>query len=375
VDSYIPSNLAKLTVQQALEDFNVTIAHVKNKYNISSENPLLASGGSYPGELSAYFRTAYPNVVDMALASSAPLLYKPFVSNGPAPGSFFEICTSDFGQSDSICPEMVTNATNQIVSSFYKPSERATIQEQLNLCSPVGNTTDDLNLILLWVENAFATLGMENYPYAVAPFPAAPMNASCALMKANYSDATAMASLNSAMSLVYDPYHNITCHNITEEYYKCADITGCGGGAGDPDAMSWDYQSCTQIVSDVDTSGDTMFPVSDYNYTAVVEYCQEKWGVTPNPLEVVQLYNYTQSSHIIFSNGLLDPWGDGGVNYNLSSSLLMVKIAGAAHHLDLRGSDPLDPKSVTDARVWEQNVISGWLQDMYAEKRTKMTLN
>ena len=54
-------------------------------------------------------------------------------------------------------------------------------------------------------------------------------------------------------------------------YYPCADITGCGGGVGDPDALSWDYQSCTEIVSNVDTNDITdMFPAAPYRYIATL---------------------------------------------------------------------------------------------------------
>lgn len=74
----------------------------------------------------------------------------------------------------------------------------------------------------------------------------------------------------------------VPCFNVTEEYYPCADITGCGGGVGDPDALSWDYQSCTEIASNVDTNGVTdMFPAAPYNFTAVEDYCKRRWGTVP----------------------------------------------------------------------------------------------
>lgn len=74
----------------------------------------------------------------------------------------------------------------------------------------------------------------------------------------------------------------VPCFNVTAEYYPCADITGCGGGVGDPDALSWDYQSCTQIVSNVDTNNVTdMFPPAPYNFDAVVAYCAKRWGTKP----------------------------------------------------------------------------------------------
>jgi hypothetical protein len=168
---------------------------------------------------------------------------------------------------------------------------------------------------------------------------------------------------------------NLQCFNISEEYYPCADITGCGGGVGDPDAMSWDYQSCTEIIANVDTNNITdMFPPAPYNFQNVVDYCQETWGTTPDPLKIPTMYNYTTSSRIIFSNGFLDPWWPGGVlqNSTTSSSLIALQMTGAAHHLDLRGSDPSDPSDVTDTRYQEAGIINSWLAEIASEKRAKV---
>lgn len=40
----------------------------------------------------------------------------------------------------------------------------------------------------------------------------------------------------------------------------------------------------------------------------------------------------------------------------------------AAHHLDLRGSDPSDPEDVTNTRIQESNIINGWLSDIANDK-------
>ena len=91
---------------------------------------------------------------------------------------------------------------------------------------------------------------MENYPYPVPLFVASPLNASCALLHNGYSAATRLERMRAALGVAYNMSGAIvTCYNISVEYYPCADITGCGGGDGDPEALSWDYQSCTELVS------------------------------------------------------------------------------------------------------------------------------
>jgi hypothetical protein len=142
--------------------------------------------------------------------------------------------------------------------------------------------------------------------------------------------------------VAYNTTNDLKCFNISQEYYPCADITGCGGGDDDPDARSWDWQSCTEIISNPDTNNVTeyvhtlslftykshsytgncsldlttptsrsMFPPAPYNFTALQIYCAQRWNATPDPLKIPQMYNYTTGSRIIFSNGDLDPWWPG----------------------------------------------------------------
>jgi pimeloyl-ACP methyl ester carboxylesterase len=69
-----------LSPEQALADWIRLIKHVQVKLGCAvhdrmSSNycPVITIGGSYPGFLSAMMRLNYPNVVDIAYASSAPL--------------------------------------------------------------------------------------------------------------------------------------------------------------------------------------------------------------------------------------------------------------------------------------------------------------
>lgn len=63
-----------------------------------------------------------------------------------------------------------------------------------------------------------------------------------------------------------------------------------------------------------------------------------------------------------YSNGGLDPWSAGGVTQNISSSLVAIVIPDGAHHLDLRSRNPLDPKSVQQARAMEICLLKEWIE-------------
>lgn len=63
-----------------------------------------------------------------------------------------------------------------------------------------------------------------------------------------------------------------------------------------------------------------------------------------------------------YSNGGLDPWSAGGVTQNISSSLVAIVIPDGAHHLDLRSRNPLDPKSVQQARAMEICLMKEWIE-------------
>jgi len=319
---------------------------------------------------------AFGNIVDAGLAASAPVLYHTgFVPNG----AFYQVVTEDFAKKDPTCPDLVRTAFSRILNLVSTPQGRVEVSQKLQLCSVLEEGAAATRILALWAENAFATLAMLNYPYAVDGLPANPLLLACTVMKSNIDP---IEALRHSLGVFYNASNDpVPCFNISEEFYPCADITGCGGGVGDPDAMSWDYQSCTEIVSNVDTNNMTdMFPSAPYDYTALVEYCQETWGVFPDPLSVPSHYNYTFTTRLILSNGQLDPWYPGGVlpgsGCPVDKEIYCIMIEDAAHHLDLRGTDPVnDPKSVTEARSYESSIITKWVTQIRKEKEEKMLLN
>lgn len=73
-DSSLP-NLQYLSADQGLADLARIIAFVKKSYNTESSK-VITVGGSYTGNLAAWFKSMYPHLSDGSIASSGPLTAK-----------------------------------------------------------------------------------------------------------------------------------------------------------------------------------------------------------------------------------------------------------------------------------------------------------
>ncbi|XP_023215834.1 dipeptidyl peptidase 2-like [Centruroides sculpturatus] len=357
-NSFNQPNISLLSIEQALIDYVTLIHAIKKDYKAES-CPVIAFGGSYGGMLSAYIRFKYPNVVDGALAASAPII---LTAGYLGTEVFFESITKTFDNTMPKCKDTVINAYSQIEKWFAEGSKGYKyISSTFSLCKEIKDSTD-YNHFLKWTRNAFASAAMMNYPYKtsfMSPFPAFPVKVMCTRL---VSSGIPAAGLAAAIALAYNASGTEKCFDIWKEFIDCADPTGCGLGT---DSISWDYQSCTEINLYMKSEKrEYMFPYLPFNSTMRDEYCFKKYKIIPREnwlKEHIWGKEINQTSNIIFSNGNLDPWAPGGIQYNVSDRIISILIKGGAHHLDLRGKNPADPQSVILARQFEAETISKWI--------------
>uniref|UniRef100_A0A672GCA2 Dipeptidyl-peptidase 7 n=1 Tax=Salarias fasciatus TaxID=181472 RepID=A0A672GCA2_SALFA len=322
-DSFSRPLVGLLTVEQALADYAVMITELKQQ--LQADNcPVIVFGGSYGGMLSVYMRLKYPNIVTGALAASAPILSTAGVGD---PRQFFRDVTADY----------------EAVSPQCSAAVRAAFQQLQDLAA-----RQDIHQLNGLLRNAFTFMAMLDYPYSTHFM----------------GNITTFLSLSlSLAAIVYNSSTPLSCFDLYNLYVECADPTGCGLG---PNSLAWDYQACTEVELCFESNNVTdMFPPMSFSQADRRRYCSERWGVTPRPGWLrLQFWGdaLSSASNIIFSNGDLDPWANGGVRRSLSSSLIAINIPEGAHHLDLRGANDEDPESVVRARKQEAELIAGWIQ-------------
>lgn len=353
-----PFHLKFLSPHQALADFAYLITDLKTQYQISS---VLAVGGSYGGMLAGWFRMKYPYLVDAALAASAPLLH---FEGTVVPELYNKYITDDFRAQGEECVNEISLGFQQLSALMADQAEWAQLQSTFNTCEDIDEAST-ADLVYMWLYNAYEYMAMVDYPYPTGflqPLPGNPVAAGCDAiaeqMAGNSTMWNRMVALRKAAEIYYNYDGHLQCNQIKQDYDN------------DLGQEGWDYLACTTLIMPIGTNGvSDMFLNRPWNLTTWNDNCYSRFESQPQ-VDYAQIYygasfNYTYTmrgySNILFSNGELDPWQSGAVMQNVSDSLVSIVIPEAAHHLDLRASNPLDPESVIWARGFEQRTIAGWL--------------
>jgi len=135
-DSFTNDNVVYLTTEQALSDYIVFLRYYKNEVLKCPDCPVIAFGGSYGGMLAAWIRMKFPNVVDGAIAGSAPI--RAF-SNVTDTELFSSIVTWDFGNSTVQNCESTSREGFQRLTKYQREvgDQYKDLNKYFNICDDV----------------------------------------------------------------------------------------------------------------------------------------------------------------------------------------------------------------------------------------------
>lgn len=346
--------LSYLTTSQVLEDYVALLAHLKGSLPDAAACPVIAFGGSYGGTLAALLRASRPAVVDGALAASSELGYydlKGWASRGVSEFAFEDVVVRDYASAHPACLPAIHAATRAI-----EASSRAEVAKAFGACSERALGPQKSSLFTYALEG----LAQQDYPYQIGNMPANPVKVVCDML----------VSSGNSLEVV----GKVTGMALGVPAGACLPEQGPGGPGntpGDgPGPGSWGWQSCTETLHGFSAR---VLRNYTFNYVASAAECLALYGkeVQPDMAALARRYGgyaladgSAGATRLIWSHGTLDPWHGWFRNVSAppaGSDVHHILMEGAAHHLDLRGSRPEDPPSVTRARRLEAEIIHGWI--------------
>lgn len=339
-NNFAVSSLHYLTTKEALDD----LAYFQNQMVQEKQwtGKWVVFGGSYPGNLAAYYRLKYPNLVLGAIASSAPVMakenfieYDTLITQvvGPA-------CAKDMQDVVAVIEQAMNNENefNHIKTLF----DAADIDDPIDFLSLVA----DVGAIAVQYGNSedfCKTLSSAETPlegYAIAA-------------KNLFSDENARGVQFSPQVLTSDDPKD---YNAANSWLR-----------------PWFYQTCTeygyQQNANSDRSKSTRSIHLNTKYQHVV--CHQLFRLSkPAKIEYMNNTYYWplingDASNIYFTNGENDPWSTlslTAANGNTqNANLAYHTIEGASHCVDMEAADKKDSKSLNQARKATQRLLAQWL--------------
>eukprot|EP01084_Bolivina_argentea_P302247 521687_1 len=364
---------------QALADYAQLIYYLKSTKLNSLTSPIIGFGGSYGGMLCAWFSIKYPQWLDGCISGSAPILdfealHPPINPKFYAQTMTFDASTA--GGGNDICSDNIRNSWVKLFSLISTGEGRKQLSNIFKLCTTLKNERI-ANATAFWAADAMSTLAMGSYPYpssyltnGIADLPAYPLRYACnKYMIKNFSmnNNDILYALSDFIGVLYNVTNDTNCYDINDNLMPyMPDYV---------DANAWMFMSCSVIFmtgtfNDLYTSDgiNDMFWDYKWDIQRLSDSCYNSLGIRPrvNWTQINYGGNILQNDgvkNIVFSNGLLDPWSNGGVKFNnTANGIYSISTGMVGHHMDLMFSTSKDPASVINARKFEVQQMTQWVK-------------
>ncbi len=337
-------NMKYLTTQYAVKDLANFVEFAREKLNLKGK--WVAFGGSYPGSLSAYFRSKLPSLVVGALASSAPVMAK---------ADYLEYDFHVAKVAGNECASKIRSVVAEIESHFGKPE--IVEMKKFFKAEAVKDDTDFLYVVA--DVGAFAIQYGYQEKFCKALEASDPIKAYGEYAQSVYE----MIGVNAEKMSMYEGAINEDPNSYLEGFgYR-----------------QWLYQSCNEYGYWQIAYPDAAISVRSQriNQEYHNKLCSRLFHIEKpvdtsiiNKLFYQPLFEEQSASRIFFTNGSNDPWSNLSilsekVEQNIQGknpSLTLMTITGQAHCDDLRTPKASDSTILKSARTKLQELITDWLK-------------
>lgn len=373
------THLGLLTIEQTLADYASLIVSLRSEYNAEA-SPVIAIGGSLAGSLTYFLRYKYPSIVDMGLAASAPILGYPGLTSQYG---WYRVATETLETQAPGCPEAVRSRFADMIAATAP-----TLTTAFNACTPIAaaDTQRVVGELVARLTTSLASAAESAYPKRSSPVVRACRTILAGMGAASFRplivppgqclDITRLLGSTDLLSrLPSSP-------NLHDDLRELHDNSGDARGASTA-GKAWYYLACTEIVHPIGANNvSDCFPPQPWSLAGLSSTCNSLFNVRPRPAWLPMAMGMAggperiaaSTSHVIFSNGLLDPWSSQSVLHNLSPSLIVLNITDGSHHSDI-GAPPnptpaaSDSESVVAARQREVEILSIWVTEARERRR------
>lgn len=353
-------NLQYLTSQQALADLARIIGYVKSKLNTESSK-VITLGGSYPGNMAAWFRLKYPSVSQGSVASSAPLIAKTnFYEYMEVVGNSLKYFS---GQQ---CFDAFNKAAFQVAAyaeQGYGSPGMKKLEKDFNTCSTINN---DLDLGIFYSDVMGNVQGVVQYNMESST--AWNVTDICSTMLSTDDSYGAFVKLsNNFLS-----YYGLSCEDAS--WNDVVDYISSTAHDATNNYRTWLYQTCNEFgyYQTSDSLNQPFYPFKQISgLTFSREMCAaafDGWKSDPDTDFINQSYGdiHIAGTNIVFPSGTIDPWHILGVTNDTASLLpqtseVPIYILGTAHCDDMYYPSSNDSPEMAFAKTVIADNVAKWL--------------
>ncbi|PKI78795.1 hypothetical protein CRG98_000862 [Punica granatum] len=257
-----------------------------------------------------------------------------------------EPLAQDIPETSETCYETIKRSWSEIDRVASKQHGLQYLSETFNTCEPLSNASELKDYLI----SMYAAAAQYNDPFTT------PVAKLCDAVNSNGSS-----------SILNKIFAGVVASKRNSTNSSCYDITPPRNAS--QTTLGWPWQTCSDLIITLARNNKTMFQPDKDTLHSYIEYCKSSYGVAPRPNWISTYYGGQDiklilqrfGSNIIFSNGLKDPYSNGGVLANISDTIVTIYTVKGSHCLDITAASKKDPDWLVKQREAEVETMERWI--------------